>query len=199
MILQITKCPLNKGSWRLPFFFQGFFGHHKWPSKGSFWDDSDITWTEALNWKLWFSIYMLPWAGYHNHMYNKIEHTYICIYAYAQGLPDSASFVTLLNILEYLHLPHQTLFDPGEGEEIKHHNCATEFKCIGLRCLLIIWWCRLRRTFRERNWKIWIKLYCKLLVCQYSKTILQYSFFWGEGGDFKQKHLYLASKHVFKW
>lgn len=53
-----------------------------------------------------------------------------CIYIsllYAKGVPDSASFVILLNILEYLHLPHQTLSAPGE--EIKHHNCTAEIKC----------------------------------------------------------------------
>lgn len=178
MILQIIKCPLDKASSRLPFFFQGFFGHHSWPSKGI---KDLLRWLwHHLNWRSKFKtlvfIYMLPWVGYHNHMYNFL---YIYIYIYAQDLPDSASFVTLLNILEYLHLPHQMLSDPGEGEEVKHHSCTTEFKCIGLRCRLITWWCRLKRTFRERNWKIWIKLYCKLLVCQYLKTILQYDFLGG--------------------
>lgn len=47
---------------------------------------------------------------------------------YAKGLPDSASFVILLNILEYLHLPHQMLSAPGGGEEVKHHHCTEEFK-----------------------------------------------------------------------
>lgn len=66
-------------------------------------------------------------------MHIKMQHTYIHIYISidVQGLPDSASFVTLLNILEYLHLPHQMLSGPGEGEEVKYRNCTTDFKCMG--------------------------------------------------------------------
>lgn len=39
------------------------------------------------------------------------------MYTYEKGLPDFASFVILLNILEYPHLPHQMLSVPGEKEK----------------------------------------------------------------------------------
>lgn len=133
---------LAKASRKAPSFFQGFLvtiidQTRTW---NNFWDDCDITWTEDPNqtfvFKLYAALRCVPWS----YAQLSITYIYVYIYTHTKSLPDSASFVILLNILEYLHLPHQMLSAPGEGEEIKHHNCREEFKYNRLWCL-ITWWC----------------------------------------------------------